>query len=82
MILLRTILITGTIILFHRLVVEKNSFNIAKVIAFLLVTIVAIALLFIRIDALELYFPFFMVMALIAGKTLESINFSERKDEG
>lgn len=81
MIWLRTVLIIGIIIFFQRLVIEKNSFNIAKTIAFLLVTIIAVALLYVHVEALELYFPFFVVMVLLGGKTLESINLSKRKDE-
>lgn len=81
MIWVRTILIIGMIVLFQRLVFEKNRFNIAKIIAFLLVTIVAIALLFIRNDALELYFPFIIVTVLVGGKALESIYLTKRKDQ-
>lgn len=81
MIWLRTVLIIGIIVFFQRLVIEKNSYNVAKVIAFLLVTIVAVALLFLEVRALELYYPFFIVMVLLGGKTLESINLSKKRDD-
>ncbi len=81
MIWLRTVLIIGIIIFFQRLVIEKDSYNVAKVIAFLLVTIIAVALLYLERTALELYYPFFIVMVLLGGKTLESINRSRKRDD-
>ncbi len=81
MIWLRTVLIIGIIVFFQRLVVEKNSYNVTKVISFMFVTMIAIALIFLEKQTLELYYPFFIVMVLLGGKTLESINMSKKKDE-
>jgi len=81
MILLRTILLIGMIVFFHRLVNEINSFNLAKMMAFLFVTIIAITLLFVHEGTLRFYFPFFMITVLLGAKSLESIENVKRKDE-
>jgi len=81
MIILRTVLILGLVVFFQRIIIEKDSYNVSKTIAFLLVTIISLALLYIEQEALELYYPFFIVMILLGGKTLESINQNRKKDE-
>ncbi len=80
MIWLRTALILGIIIFFQRLVIEKNSYNLSKTIAFLLVTIVSMALIYLETEALEHYYPFFIVMILLGGKTLESLGLLRKGD--
>ena len=81
MIWLRTVLIIGLIIFFQRLIIERNSYNVSKIISFLLVTIVGVSLIFLKRQTLELYYPFFIVMVLLGGKTLESLNISKKREE-
>lgn len=81
MIWLRTILLVGIVIFFNRLVIENINFNIAKIISFILVSIVGVALLCIPIDALELYFPFFIIVVLLGSKVSESIILTQRRDD-
>ena len=81
MIWLRTVLILSIIIFFQRIVIDKKTIDIGRMISFLLTTLIALAILFLEIDIFELYFPFFIVMVLIGAKALETLNHAKNKDD-